>query len=64
MFRYASQATQKKVQTVWEKIQKEWNSKTNICPNILHEDPDTDTDMDPNEGGIAIALLHSTAITL
>ena len=35
-----------------EKIQKDLNSKTNICPNILHVDADADA------GGIAIALLH------
>ena len=36
----------------------------NICPNILHVDPDadadadTDADTDADAGGIAIALLH------
>ena len=39
-----------------EKITKDLNSKTNICPNILHVDADADTDADA--GGIAIALLH------
>ena len=39
-----------------EKIQKDWNFKTNICPNILHVDADMDADADA--GGIAIALLH------
>ena len=41
-----------------EKIQKDLNSKTNICPNILHADADTDADADADAGGIAIALLH------
>ena len=39
-----------------EKIQKDLNSKTNICPNILHADADANVDADA--GGIAIALLH------
>ena len=33
-----------------EKIQKDWNFKTNIWPDILHVDADA--------GGKAIALLH------
>ena len=37
-----------------EKIHRDLNSMTNICPNILHADADADTDA----GGIAIALLH------
>ena len=43
-----------------EKIQKDWNFKTNICPNILHVDAnaDADADADADAGGIAIALLH------
>ena len=48
-----------------EKIQKNLNSKTNICPNILHVDADADvdadTDADADAGGIAIALLHLSA---
>ena len=39
-----------------EKIQRDWNSMTNICPNILHADADANADTDA--GGIAIALLH------
>ena len=35
-----------------KKIQKDLDSKPNICPNILHADADADA------GGIAIALLH------
>ena len=29
-----------------EKIQKDLNSKNNICPNILHADADADADAD------------------
>ena len=41
-----------------EKIQKDKNSKTNICPNILHVDADADVDVDTDAGDKAIALLH------
>ena len=48
------------ISKVQEKIQKDWNSKTNICPNILHVDADAgvDPDEDADAVGIAIALLH------
>ena len=34
----------------------------NICPNILHAD--TDANADADAGGIAIALLHKSAVML
>ena len=44
-----------------EKIQKDWNSKTNICPSIYHVDIDADTDTNVDDGVIAIVMVNMYA---